>query len=171
MPKRKITLDEAFAVFEQHGLQVEVKAVQQSAPTTPLSEFLEPVVEDKPAVQQTNKKTVKITLFATHTVGNGGESVVDSNGNKTVINSGVQTYGPGVCTVPLALAQHLLHQDILAREADERMLEKTMRNYVVMPYYNKDGVMVNRAVNVARDNNFDMSGFLGSISDNNMLQF
>ena len=171
MPKRKITLDEAFAVFEQHGLQVEVKAVQQNPSTTPLSDFLEPVVEDKPVVQQTNKKTVKITLFAAHTIGNGGEIVTDIHGNKTVVNNGIQTYGPGVCTVPITLAQQLLHQDILAREADERMLERTMRNYVVMPYCNKDGMMVNRAINVARDNNFDMSGFLGSISDNNMLQF
>ena len=171
MPKRKITLDEAFAVFEQHGLQVEVKAVQTEIASTPLSEFLEPIVEQPKPVQQVNKKTVKITLFATHTMGSGGELTIDSNGNKHISDNGIVTYGPGIVNVPISLAQHLLHQDALAREADERMLEKTMRNYIVVPRQNKDGSVVNCAVGIVKDNNFDMSSFLGSIDENNMFRF
>ena len=168
MPKRKITLDEAFAVFEQHGLQVEVKAVREDEPTEQLSAFLETGDTPQPIAEQVSKKTIKVTLFAAHSVGNGGEMVVGTDGIKHVINNGIATYGPGVVNVPAHLAQHLLHQDMLAKRADERMLERRVRQYVVTPKATALGV-INVARHVSNDSSFDMSGFLGKLGDNEIF--
>lgn len=168
MPKRKITLDEAFAVFEQHGLQVEVKAVRDDEPTEQLASFLETGDEPQPIAEQLSKKTIKVTLFASHSVGNGGEIIVGKDGTKQVVNNGIATYGPGVVTVPAYLAQHLLHQDMLAKRADERMLERKVRQYIVTPRATAYGV-VNVARHVSNDSSFDMSGFLGKLGDNEIF--
>ncbi len=169
MPRRKITLEEAFAVFEQHGLQVEVKAVQQDQPEVPLSSFLEPVEVSAPVPQTVSKKLIKITLFAQHTVGSGGQTVRNSKGDSDVVNNGVETYGPGICTVPIYLAQHLLYQDALARAADDRMLEKTMRNYIIVPKVTSQGV-VNCGILAAVDSSFDMSSVLGRLGEGNIYK-
>lgn len=165
MPKRKITLEEAFAAFEQHGLQVEVRAVKEDIPTEQLSAFLEINEEAQPIVEELSTKHIKVTLFAAHTVGNGGSIQVMPDGSKQVVNNGIQTFGPGIVTVPANLATHLLHQDMLARRADDRMLESRVRQYVVVPRRTMHGT-VNCAKHVSNDSSFDMSGFLGKLGDN-----
>lgn len=166
MPKKKITLEEAFAVFEQHGLEVEVKAIAPERKVESLSAFLESDESVAIPLVQEGPKSIKITLFAAHTVGSGGEIVIQA-GEKVIINNGIETYGPGVVTVPSHLAQHLLHQDLLARRADERMLENRVRSYIVRPMRTSQGV-VNVARCVSVDNGFDLSGFLGGIDSNGM---
>lgn len=168
MPKRKITLDEAFAVFEQHGLQVEVKAVNESQRNEPLAAFLEQSEEAPAIAEQLSAKHIKITLFAAHSIGSGGQITIMPDGSKQVTNSGIQTYGPGVVTVPASIAQHLLHQDMLARRADDRMLENRVRQYVVTPKRTMQGI-VNVARHVSNDSSFDMSGFLGKLGDNEIF--
>lgn len=164
MPKKKITLEEAYAVFEQHGLEVEVRGIQQQKAVEPLSSFLEGGDEMQPPLAEEGKKTIKITLFAAHTIGNGGE-IVTVDGEKKVVNNGIVQYGPGIVTVPSHLATHLLHQDLLARRADERMLEQRVRTYVVRPVYTSHGV-VNVARHVSSENGFDLSGYLGELGNN-----
>lgn len=169
MPKRKITLEDAYAVFEQHGLKVEVKATQSDQPRIPLSDFLEPVEQSLPVATPAGKTNVRITLYAAHTVGNGGQITVNANGDKSVTNNGIETYGPGVVTVPATIAQHLLHQDQLAQQADARMLESTMRNYIIVHKSTSHGAM-NCGILVAQDNSFNMSDVLGKLGNNHMMQ-
>jgi hypothetical protein len=165
MPKRKITLQEAFDVIEQHGLQVQVSAVN-TQPAATLADFIETpvthVVPDDKVVVTANKKAkvVKVVLHAQHTVGSGGINVGTTQ-HPQVVNNGVLTYGPGVVEVPEYLSHHLLHQDQLARQADDRTFDRNTRSYVVM----LDGTR-NVARYVSRDNNFDLSGLLGSMGDN-----
>ena len=166
MPKKKITLEEAFAVFEQHGLEVEVKAIAPERKTESLSAFLEQSDEPTTPFIEEGKKHIKVTLFAAHTVGSGGEIIIQ-NGEKVIVNNGIETYGPGIVTVPSHLAQHLLHQDLLARRADERMLENRVRSYVVRPMRTSQGI-INVARCVSIDNGFDLSGFLGGMNSNGM---
>lgn len=163
MPKRKITLEEAYAVFEQHGLEVEVRGIQQQKQSEPLTAFLEGTQEPEIPIAYEGKKTVTIPLYAPHSIGNGGETVT-IDGQKQVINNGIETYGPGMVTVPAHLAQHLLHQDMLARRGDERMLENKVRTYVVRPMRTSQGT-INVARHVSSDNSFDLSGFLGKLGE------
>lgn len=166
MPKRKITLEEAYAVFDQHGLEVEVRGIQQSKAVEPLVSFLENEGEiERPQVEE-GKKTVKITLFAAHTIGNGGE-IVTSHGQTRLINNGIIQYGPGIVTVPTHLATHLLHQDLLARRSDERLLESKVRTYAVLPIQTANG-SINVARHVSSDSSFDLSGFLSKLGDRGM---
>jgi hypothetical protein len=163
MPKRKITLAEAFDVIEQHGLQVQVSAVE-SRPTETLADFVEtpvtPVV-DNPVVSVNRKaKTTRVTLYATHSIGSGGTLTPSGQG---VIGETNVTYGPGVCDVPEGLAQHLLYQDQLARAADDRTFDRNTRSYLVMMAGTK-----NVARYVSNDNAFDLSGTLGSLHENLM---
>ena len=168
MPKRKITLDEAFAVFEQHGLQVEVKAVSDERVNEPLTAFLEDTTVKPPIIEELSAKHIKITLFAAHSIGSGGSINIMPDGSKQTVNNGIQTYGPGIVTVPAQLAQHLLHQDMLARRADDRMLENRVRQYVVTPKRTMHG-NINVARHVSNDSSFDMSGFLGKLGDNEIF--
>lgn len=161
MPKKKITLEEAFAVFEQHGLEVEVKAIAAERKVESLSAFLEHSTELEVPLVEENKKTVRITLFASHSIGIAGEMIV-KDGEKMIVGNSIETYGPGVITVPSHLAQHLLHQDLLARRADDRMLENRVRTYVVRPMRTAHGT-INVAQHVSNDNGFDLSGFLGKM--------
>jgi len=163
MPKKKITLEEAFAVFEREGLQVKVEAMQPQKPQIHLEDFLEDTIkEEKPAVVQTGKRFVKITLYASHSIGNGGEMVVSVDGTKHVINNGVETYGPGVITVPVHLAQHLLHQDMLARRADERTFDHKLRSFAVFPQQMPYGT-VNAARLVSTDSSFNIASFVTNL--------
>jgi hypothetical protein len=163
MPKRKITLAEAFDVIEQHGLQVQVSAVE-SRPTETLADFVEqPVtlVMDNP-VYNTNKKakTARVMLYATHSIGSGGSLTPNGQG---VIGETNVTYGPGMCDVPEHLAQHLLHQDQLARAADDRTFDRNTRSYLVMMAGTQ-----NVARYVSNDNAFDLSGTLGTLHESLM---
>lgn len=170
MPKKKITLEEAYAVFEQHGLEIEVKALAPPPQKESLSSFLDIAEEQQSAVITEDKRTLKITLYAAHTIGNGGEIITENDGTKHVVNNGIVQYGPGIVTVPLHLAQHLLHQDLLARRGDDRMLDTRMRTYVVRPMSTSQGT-INVARQVSNDTNFDLSGFLGKLGDSGIYQF
>lgn len=162
MPKRKITLSEAFDVLEQHGLQVQVSSVN-TQPVATLADFTEtpvtPVVDTSVVGGNKKAKMVKVVLHAQHTIGCGGTDM-GTKDHPHVVNSGVLTYGPGVVEVPEHLCHHLLHQDQLARQADDRTFDRNVRSYVVM----LDGTR-NVGRYVSRDNNFDLSGLLGSMGD------
>lgn len=159
MPKKKITLEEAFAVFEREGLKVEVKAIQPTIPQPRLEDFLETAEEVQPTAIVLNKSLIRVTLYASHTVGNGGEIIVGADGNKHVVNNGVVSYGPGVVSVPTYLAQHLLHQDMLARRADHRTFSGETRSFAVSPQRTAYGV-VNVARVVSLEPGFDIAGYV-----------
>lgn len=168
MPRRKITLEEAFAVFEEHGLKVKVEAVERETKPSPLSDFLEVVEPAAPPLpQQVSGRKVRITLHTQHTIACGGRMIYDDPHDKAghVEGSSVETYGPGVVAVPAELAQQLLHQDGLARSADERMLDNKLRTYVVVPHGS-----AHRAIQVSDDSSFDMSGFLGKLGEHSMYK-
>src|SRR5262245_52105807 len=100
MPRKKISLEEAYAVFEQHGLQVEVKGIA--------SEKHQPLVEQKELFTQTygvvasekgerrvGRKTVRILLATQQTVASAGEAVYNSKGDLVRVDGqAVHTYGP-----------------------------------------------------------------------------
>lgn len=163
MPKRKITLAEAYGAFEEQGLQVEIRAIDKQ-PVETLADFIEqpvtPVVAAPVVTANKRAKMVRVVLHATHTIGSGGENLGTPQ-RPQIVNNGVLSYGPGVVDVPEHLAQHLLHQDQLARAADDRTFDRNVRSYVVM----LDGTR-NVGRYVSRDNNFDLSGLLGSLGDN-----
>lgn len=177
MPKRKITLEEAFAVFEQHGLQVEVKAVavdsvDKDQPT--LADFLDDANSNKhsmdytqypPVPKQRANNRTQITLHAKHTVGCGGVMVVGDDGKPHPQQQGVETYGPGVCTVPDELAAHLLYADQQAKQADANFADRTFKQYIVVPRRTNTG-MVNAAI--LQDDNYDMGQFFGDEPNANM---
>jgi hypothetical protein len=158
MPRRKLTIDEALQALKDHGLDVEVKSVK---PVIPVEKKKHPAFT-KPTRAGANG-LVKITLYAKHSIGSGGHMVI-KDGQQQVENAGVQTYGPGVVTVSSDLAQHLLYQDMLSKQADERLLEKEQRCYVVAQRRNADGHVVNASIRV------DDSFFNGSIDIEKMMR-
>lgn len=162
MPRRKITVEEAFAALEQAGIQVQVKAVSNEA--IGQEQFEAPVVEEaKPALQHRfGTTTVRLELHAQHSISAGGV-LVGKKGEQQVVDGTVVTYGPGVCWVPAQYAQHLAYQDMVARQADDRLLDRAMRSYVVAYVRDSTGVK-NIGLPVSRDQQFDLSGFLGQIS-------
>src|SRR5260221_5737566 len=107
MAKKKITLEEAFAVFEQHGLKVEVTAaVDTTDPSAPqLADFLDTkqqmdYTQYPPVPKVISTKKTQITLHAKHSVGSGGYMVKGDDGQMHAEQQGVESYGPGICTVP-----------------------------------------------------------------------
>lgn len=156
MPKRKISIDEAFKVLEEAGIPLQVK--QQSDTVSQLPTQI-PVDDAAYAAQSvksaqhgnvsklTNNKLVKVTLFAKHSVGSGG-TVTGEGADKVVEHAGVQTYGPGVCVVNADLASHLLSADQSARAADARMLEREQRSYLIVQRVSSDGSRANVALGV-----------------------
>src|SRR4030095_16686553 len=74
---------------------------------------------------------IRVDLCASHTVSSGGQMSKAKDGSTHLVGSGVQTYGPGPVYVSPELAQHLSHQDMLAREQDKRMLDPNPRYHVV----------------------------------------
>jgi len=84
-----------------------------------------------------------------------------SETGKQVENAGVQIYGPGICTVPRYLAEQLLHADAAARAADDRMLEKEQRSYLITQRVTTDGQRANVGVQVPNEM---LDGGLGSLS-------
>jgi len=140
MPKRKISIEDAFAALEAAGIQVQVKKVaEQPQPQQRKLDYTQyPPV---PVVAQVFDSHVKITLYAKHMVGSGGCLTTTADGSQQVQEAGVASYGPGVVTVPVELAQHLLHQDSLARQADAAMLDNTAKRYVVAERYSNDGIL------------------------------
>lgn len=161
MPRRKITLDDARAVFEKHGLQVHTTPLQD--PAESLAAFLEPQPKPQPgSARQVSYRRVEVTLYAAHSISAGG-FVVETDEGKQVVENNVQTYGPGKVTVPAPLAQHLLHADMLARRADDRLHDRVFRSYALVPQHQGQNV----GVCVSEDGNFDISSFMSAMADHN----
>src|SRR5262249_30861889 len=118
MPKRKLTIEEAFKVFEDAGLQIEVKGILPNRPQPKLSDFLEKPKEQNPysfrKPTKVDETHIKITLYSKHTIGTAG-SMSGTKGNMSIDGNTVQSYGPGVVVVPKEIAHDLLHQDYMAR--------------------------------------------------------
>lgn len=149
MPKRKISIEDAFKVFEEAGIPLQVKqadTVQVLPDRIPVDADVR-TVKRADVSQLTKGKLVKITLFAKHSVGSGGVAVVH-DGEKMVEHAGVQTYGPGVCIVTADLASHLLSADGAARAADARMLEREQRSYLIVQKMSADGSRANAGMQV-----------------------
>jgi NifU-like protein involved in Fe-S cluster formation len=148
MAKRKISIDEAFKVFEEAGIPLQAKPVDVSQ-QLPTQIPVEDAAHTAKATQHnnvaklTNNKLVKVTLFAKHSVGSGGTATVNADGDKVVEHAGVQTYGPGICIVNADLASHLLSADQSAKAADARMLEREQRSYLIVQRVSNDGSRAN----------------------------
>ena len=119
--KRKISIQEAFQTLKDAGIKVSVE--QEEPPVLP------PVEEEEPKRPKAKKGLVRVTLHSSHMVGSGG---VKDEKTGQIKSAGVNTYGPGTCDVPANMVSQLLHQDQLAKQQDERMLEKTQRSYLVV---------------------------------------
>ncbi|MGL5936907.1 MAG: hypothetical protein ACRCZI_14930 [Cetobacterium sp.] len=148
MPRRKISIQEAMQVFRDNNLKVSVE---------PLVEIdrLSVTAVDNPVVRKVGNTALTITLNSQHTISSAGALSEDG---KTVVGQSSVTYGPGRVTVPVTLASQLLHQDQLARQADERFREMVQRSYLITRKMSHDGYQATIGVQV--DNSlFDNFGF------------
>lgn len=160
MPRRKLTLEDAFAIFRDHNLQVEVKGIDQS-PNPTLADFIEQEINPpKPQPVVVNKSIVEIDLYCKHSVSSGGEMTVGSDGEKTIQHSGIQTYGPGRVRVPSYLASELLYRDAAARAVDQRTFDGKLRSYTI-----KRTLSGYQGICLSEDRDFDLSGYLADHSE------
>lgn len=161
MPRKKISIEQAFQVLEEAGIQVQVQSVKETAAPVKVQhpDIFKNKQADNPVLQKIGSNSVKLKLFAKHSIGSGGFLVAGPDG-KQIENAGVQTYGPGVCTVPAYLVEQLLHADAAARAADERMLEKEQRSYLITQRISSDGQRVNVGVQVPNET---LDGGLGNL--------
>lgn len=152
MPRRKISVEQAFQVLEEAGIQVQVRSVKETIQPEKVQhpDIFKNTQSDKTILRKVGNTAVTVKLFAKHSIGSGGSIVVGSDG-KRVENAGVQTYGPGVCTVPVHLVEQLLYADAQARAADERMLEREQRSYLITQKISVDGQRVNVGVQVPNE--------------------
>lgn len=150
MPRRKISIEEAFKVLEEAGIPLQVKqgdtVLPERIPVDTNTQHA-PIAKQADVSRLTKGKLVKVTLFAKHSVGSGGVATVH-DGEKMVEHAGVQTYGPGVCVVSAELASHLLSADAAARAADARMLEREQRSYLIVQRVSNDGSRANVGLSV-----------------------
>lgn len=143
MPRRKISISEAMQVLRENNLDVFVKPVEEEK--VPQKEKVE-----KGVVRKVGNTAITIMLYAQHTIGCGGFLTKTSIDDEGVMSGNTNiTYGPGRVTVPVTIAGQLLHQDQLARQADERLRETTQRSYLVVQKQGYDGVIKNVAVQVS----------------------
>lgn len=135
MPRRKITLEEALEVVRQAGLAVQPVSDAAVVPISEPDKVLDytqyppkprPSIEAQP-VQVPRPREVHVVLYARHTI------AAAANGGT------MQAYGPGRCSVSPELADHLLHQDMLARQADDNMLSRQFKSYLVVEKVNSTG--------------------------------
>lgn len=145
MPKRKISIDEAFKVLEEAGIPLQVK--QQEAVLSERIPVNDTSVKSATVPKPVLGKLVKITLFAKHSIGSGG-TVTGEGTEKVVEHAGVQTYGPGICIVNSELASHLLSADGAARAADARMLDREQHSYLIVQRVGTDGSRANVGLGV-----------------------
>src|SRR5437870_803439 len=111
MPKRKMSIEDAFKVLEEAGISLQVRQQEAVLPERiPVNEAVHVTKVVTASPKPVLGKLVKITLFAKHSIGSGGVTTVHDD-EKMVEHAGVQTYGPGVCTVSAELASHLLSAD------------------------------------------------------------
>lgn len=165
MPRRKIKLEDisiqdAFAALEMQGISVQVKEIIEPIVDNPPIQVTKPRI-DIMTPQKVGNATAKVSLYAKHSIGNGGVTMGEK-GNQHVENNTYAVYGPGVCYVPTALAGHLLHQDAIARQADERMLDRTPKCYIIAQKISNDGQRANVGIAVSEG----MFGNIGNLPDN-----
>lgn len=168
MPRKKMTLDtleSAFETFRRHGLEVEVKGVS-GQPTPLLAEFIEdePAPERPRIVEQQEGKVVRLELYAKHSMSCAGKVVKDQDGTSRVVGAVVYTYGPGVVYVDKAIAEHLSHQDIVARRADQRTFDGKYRSFVVVKTEH-NGNSANVGLCVSDEPGFDGVGFASQMAN------
>lgn len=139
MPRKKISLsdisvEDAFAVLQRHGLNVEVKSLQEDSGKADIADFLQSdKANDKPLPEKVSNSKTRITLYTQHTIACSGD-IVGEGQDKRIEGASVATYGPGTVTVPTYLATQLLHQDGLARQAEADLLETRSRRKLIVPY-------------------------------------
>lgn len=160
MARRKITIQEALTALKVKGVGVKVQAVNGSHQLEPLIPIVEP---QKQPYRRVKQGVMKVTLFAQHTIACGG---MQNDETGQIEGAGVMSYGPGICTVPLEYATALLYQDQQAKQADERMLDRTQHSYIIAQ---KNGPYGRANVGIRLPDNMDLDGFLGSLSPNNMI--
>lgn len=170
MPKRHMTLDEAFAVFEREGLEVKVVGLKDSPQKSNINDFIQQESTHssyeldystypptrKTKTSETKKGVVKCDLYTQHSVGCAGKLVDVGLPSQRVEGALYSVYGPGMCEVPIEHAQHILHQDALARQGDARLHDRVSRNYIVESIRTQDGRNLNLGFQVA-----DISQALG----------
>lgn len=144
MARRKISIEEALQVLEEAGIPLQAKPLETVAPVIEQQQVSPAFVKK----QSSPPNVVRIELRARHSVGSGGQLVEQADGEKQIEHAGVETYGPGVCFVTPALASYLLHADGVARQADDRMLDRTQRSFIVVQRQNSSGHLVNVPVEV-----------------------
>lgn len=155
MPRKKINLNEverAFKVLERAGIDVQVKPTQEPVQqaTVPVQRKTSPYGSIDPYYAKQAKRTARITLYAKHCVGSGGVESVNGD-NKQIEHAGVQTYGPGVCVVPVELVNHLLYADQQARNADDDMLSHAPKYKLIIPRMDSAGNRANVAMPVPEE--------------------
>jgi hypothetical protein len=144
MARRKISIEEAFAALEAAGINVQVKSVDGPEPVpVPAKPKLDYTQYPPVPIATVSPDFVKIPLYARHTVGSGGYTVTLPDGSEQIQSAGVESYGPGLCTVPAELASHLLYQDSLAKQADQKMLDRTEYRYLVAEVQGAGGIRAN----------------------------
>jgi hypothetical protein len=166
MPRKKISLEEAYAVFEQHGLQVEISGIAKpEEPAVPQSALFERPygMPEKPeGAKRVGKSMVRIALHTKQTMTSGGNAVYSPEGKLIRIDGQESvTYGPGVVIVPAEIAGDLQHQDQLAQKADANLFNSTFKSYVIVS--TPEGQSVAKLAST--DQFFDMSGFLGQLGN------
>lgn len=135
MPRRKISVRDVMDVLSDSPEMVQA-ITQPSSIVQPTKK--NPYGSTDMHYPQQRVKNVKVTLFARHSIGSGGVTVV-SNDQQQIECAGVQTYGPGVCTVPVEHAAHLMHADMVARQADEDMLSREQKYRFVTEQVDSSG--------------------------------
>ena len=160
MARKSISIAEAFQVLEAAGVKLERKKAEAAYgdgrhETLPILKPKLPKVRQRRERQPTRdwsdypspgpyaaKERIGrprvITLYAKHSIASGDPQQL-------------LTFGPGKCTVPASLADALLHQDMLAREADARLLETTPRHYLIVKKANASGHAVAVGLQVTPD--------------------
>src|SRR5262245_8373188 len=151
MARKSISIAEAFKVLEAAGVKLERKKAEAAYgdgrhETLPILKPKLPKVRQRAvrsdrgqrrdwsdypspgpyAAKERIGRPRVITLYAKHSIASGDPQQL-------------LTFGPGKCTVPASLADALLHQDMLARDADARLLETTPRHYLIVKKANASG--------------------------------
>jgi hypothetical protein len=174
MPRRKISIEDAFAALDEAGIHVQVKSVQpelsNSSRDQPNEQGVRPsdivgLRPERKRVTTVTPTTVKIALYAKHSIGSGGVEVMTPQG-KVIQNNGVQYYGPGIVTVSKELAEALLYQDALARQTDENTFSTERKSFLIVNKRDADG---NRANVGIRIDNGEMDDLL-SIPDGHLYR-
>ncbi len=132
MPKKKISIQEALSTLKSFGLTVSVGHVKDEV-VPELAQY------ESGVVRKVGNTAITITLRTQHIVGSGGVMTV-RDGEKVATDNTSKIYGPGRVTVPVTIADHLLHQDQLAQQADQRLLGNEVRCFLITQKRSLDGL-------------------------------